>query len=109
MTLLWRSDPPVKVRDVLDGLDTGKALAYTTVMTVLDNLHRKGWVNRELGGKAYLYRPAFGRAEAAARALREVLRSFGDPEAALLHFARTASAQEFAALRSGLDEHFQIR
>lgn len=101
MDILWRTGEPVRVRDVLNGL-TGRRLAYTTVMTVLDNLFRKGWVRRELDGKAYLYQPALGREEAAARALREVLRSSGDPEAALLHFASTASDQETDALRTGL-------
>jgi predicted transcriptional regulator len=105
MNCLWHSDRPVKVRDVLERLATGKELAYNTVMTVLDNLHRKGWVQRELEGKAYRYWPSFGREEAAARALREVLRSSGDPEAVLLHFAKTASEQEFEALRNGLGEN----
>jgi predicted transcriptional regulator len=101
MDILWRTEEPAKVRDVLDEL-TGRKLAYTTVMTVLDNLFRKGWVLRELDGKAYRYEPALGREEAAARALREVLQSSGDPEAALLHFASTASDQETDALRTGL-------
>ncbi|HEV2779735.1 MAG TPA: BlaI/MecI/CopY family transcriptional regulator [Actinophytocola sp.] len=101
MDVLWRTQEPAKVRDVLDGL-TGRKLAYTTVMTVLDNLHRKGWVQRELDGKAYLYQPAVGREEAAARTVRAVLESSGDPEAALLHFARTASERETELLRSGL-------
>ncbi len=102
MTVLWDNDEPVKVREVLDSLDTGKQLAYTTVMTVLDNLYRKGWVERELDGKAYLYQPALSRQDAAARALREVLDSSGDPEAVLMHFATTVSDREVEVLRSGL-------
>jgi len=102
MDVLWRAPEPVKVRDVLDSLDTGKQLAYTTVLTVLDNLHRKAWVRRELVGKAYLYEPAIGRAEAATRALREVLESSGDPESVLLHFARSASERETELLRKAL-------
>ncbi len=101
MDTLWRMGEPAKVREVLDEL-TGRKLAYTTVMTVLDNLYRKDWVLRELDGKAYRYRPALGRDEAAARTLRAVLESSGDPEAALLHFAITASDQETEALRTGL-------
>jgi predicted transcriptional regulator len=102
MDVLWRAYEPVKVRDVLDSLDTGKELAYTTVMTVLDNLHRKGWVDRERDGKAYLYEPTMGREEAAARAVRQILDSSGDPEAVLLHFASSASEEESQALRAGL-------
>jgi len=102
MTVLWDAAEPAKVRDVLDRLDTGKDLAYTTVMTVLDNLHRKGWVRRELDGKAYRYKPSLSRAEAATRALRDVLESSGDPEAVLLQFASTVSEREGEVLRSGL-------
>lgn len=102
MDVLWRSAEPVKVREVLDRLETPKRLAYTTVMTVLDNLHRKGWVSRELDGKAYRYVPAVGREAAAARALRHIVDSSGDPEAVLLHFARLASDEEVEVLRRGL-------
>jgi predicted transcriptional regulator len=102
MDILWRAEAPLKVRDVLERLDTGKELAYTTVMTVLDNLHRKQWVRRERVGKAYVYHPAFSRAEAAVRSLREVLDDSGDREAVLLHFAESATADESRVLREGL-------
>lgn len=102
MDVLWRAEGLMKVRDVLDRLDTGKQLAYTTVMTVLDNLYRKEWVDRKLHGKAYLYEPAFSREEAAARALRDVLDSSGDPNAVLMHFAASVSEQESDLLRETL-------
>jgi predicted transcriptional regulator len=102
MDILWRAGQPMKVRDVLDRIP--KALAYTTIMTVLDNLHRKAWVERELVGRAYLYRPAFGREQAAARALRQVLDSSGDPEAVLMHFAQSVSEHESTVLRKALDD-----
>lgn len=102
MDSLWRAKEPLKVREVLERLDTGKPLAYTTVMTVLDNLHRKAWVQRDLDHRAYRYRPAFSRAEASARALRAVLDSSGDPEAVLLHFAQSVSEQESDVLRRAL-------
>jgi predicted transcriptional regulator len=105
MTELWRCREPVRVRDVLARLNTGRELAYNTVMTVLDNLHRKGWVRRQMVGKGYLYWPALSLEEAAARALREVLDSADDPEAVLLHFAATASRSEFEALRNGLSRN----
>lgn len=100
MDVLWRAPGPMKVRDVLDHLD--RTLAYTTVMTVLDNLHRKQWVERELRGKAYLYRARTTREEAAARALREVLDASGDPHAVLMHFVASGSEEETDILRSAL-------
>lgn len=102
MDVLWRTEEPLKVREVLEQLDTGRDLAYTTVMTVLDNLHRKDWVTRERDGNAYRYLPAASRAEAAANALREVLDGSGDPEAVLLHFTKTVTASESALLRKAL-------
>ncbi|MGQ0480392.1 MAG: BlaI/MecI/CopY family transcriptional regulator [Pseudonocardia sp.] len=103
MNVLWLTTEPLKVRDVLDRLDTGRPLAYTTVMTVLDNLHRKSWVRREMVGKAYRYTTSRSREEAAAQALREVLEASGDPDSVLLHFARSVSDHESEVLRAALD------
>ena len=91
----------MKVREVLDRLE-GRRLAYTTVMTILDNLHRKEWVQRAMGGLAYRYVPAFSRDEAAARALRQVLEASGDPDGALLYFAESATDRESELLRAAL-------
>lgn len=102
MDVLWRAGAPLKVRETLDRLNTDRRLAYTTVMTVLDNLHRKQWVERELHGKAYLYRPTMTREEAAARALREVLDASGDPHAVLMHFVASGSDEETDILRTAL-------
>lgn len=99
MDVLWAADSAMRVRGVLDALDTPRKLAYTTVMTVLDNLHGKGWVHRERDGRAYVYRPARSREEAGARLLREVLDTSGNAERVLLHFAESATEQESALLR----------
>ncbi|HEX6359898.1 BlaI/MecI/CopY family transcriptional regulator [Actinophytocola sp.] len=102
MNVLWDAGEPLKVRDVLERLDTGKQLAYTTVMTVLDNLHRKQWVERVKQGKAYEYEATFGREEASARALRDVLDSSQDPHAVLMRFVETVSDEETDLLRAAL-------
>ncbi|KXO92866.1 penicillinase repressor [Tsukamurella pulmonis] len=102
MQVLWDSEHALKVQEVVDALDTGRALAYTTVMTVLDNLHRKQWVQREKVGKAYFYEPTLSRAEAATQALRDVLDASGDPEAVLLHFTESASDEESKVIRRAL-------
>ena len=104
MDVLWRAEEPMRVHAVLDELAPPRRLAYTTVMTVLDNLHRKGWVVRERDRNAYRYYPVRTRAEAAAAGMRRLLDAAGDPEAVLLHFARSASDPELAALRSALIE-----
>lgn len=103
MDVLWdTADEPLRVRDVLERLPQDPVRAYTTIMTVLDNLHRKGWVVRHSDGRGYRYLPAKPRAEVAAQAMRELLDSVTDAEAVLLHFARSASEDEIAALRRAL-------
>ncbi len=100
MDVLWREATPLKVRDVLERL--GRPLAYTTVMTVLDNLHRKEWVDRERSGKAYLYEAVMTRDEASARALRDILDTSGDPHGVLMHFVASVSDEETDVLRGAL-------
>ena len=43
MDRLWEWGRPALVREVVDDLHGDRPLAYTTVMTVMENLHRKGW------------------------------------------------------------------
>jgi predicted transcriptional regulator len=51
---LWARQTPACVRD-LQPLFPG--VAYTTVMTTLDRLFRKGMLSREKSGRAFFYRP----------------------------------------------------
>ncbi|MEU9508593.1 BlaI/MecI/CopY family transcriptional regulator [Micromonospora sp. NPDC048170] len=108
MDVLWQAGEPLRVREVLSKL-AGRPLAYTTVMTVLDNLHRKQWVLRDKNGKAYHYRPAGSREELVARTLRRMLETSLQPDVVLLHFARSASDRELAVLRQVLDERSDHR
>lgn len=102
MAALWDAGSPCTVRAVHTALSEERSLAYTTVMTVLDNLHGKGWVQRERMGRAWVYAPARAREEAGAEMLREVLDSLGDPRGVLLHFARGMDERESAFLRRAL-------
>lgn len=102
MDVLWSADGALTVRDVLGKMPPQRNLAYTTVMTVLSNLHRKGMVAREPAGRAYSYRPTVSREGAAAASLREILDATDDPRSVLLHFAETASEEESTVLRDGL-------
>lgn len=109
MEVVWAADDAVRVRDVLDSLEPDRQPAYTTVMTVMDNLHRKGWLTRELDGRAYSYCATRDRIQAATDALRELLADSGDPAQALLHFARSATNAELRALSRGLKERGRRR
>lgn len=92
MEILWATSP-LHVRDVCRRL--GGKLAYTTVMTTLDRLHRKGLLARAKDGNAFVYRPALSRddyerhvveatvAPLLARAADPVLAGFVDAAAAV--------------------------
>jgi BlaI family transcriptional regulator, penicillinase repressor len=86
----WRHDE-VTVRQVLEALNRGaKERAYTTIMTIMARLDRKGLLTRRRSGKTDVYRPLMSRdgyLQARARAEVDGLVSdYGD--VALAHFAR---------------------
>jgi predicted transcriptional regulator len=100
MDATWRRRTPVTVRELVDELSAARSIAYTTVMTVMDNLHRKGFLDREMIGRAWTYRPSFTRDEYIARLMRDALGDAGDPQAALRHFVSAISEDESQLLRA---------
>jgi predicted transcriptional regulator len=46
MDRLWGAERPLLVRDVVELMRPERTPAYMTIMTVLVNLHRKGWLRR---------------------------------------------------------------
>jgi predicted transcriptional regulator len=68
---LWRSPHGLSVRDVR--LALGDGLAYTTVMTTLDRLYKKGVLERQREGRAFRYAARASREAFAAGALRRWL------------------------------------
>jgi predicted transcriptional regulator len=103
MARLWAADRPVSVRDMVEGLRPDRTLAYTTVMTVLDNLRRKGMVSRTKDGRAYRYSPVLSRDEHTAALMEQVLASSDNRQATLLHFVEQIAPQELAQLRDALN------
>lgn len=75
-----------------------RPLAYTTIMTVLDRLVRKGKLTRRKVGRAYVYSPESSRDSMRRAAIRELLEGFFDgSEAALLLFLREPASAAQAA------------
>jgi predicted transcriptional regulator len=102
MHRVWDHDGPVTVRDLFDELRAERSIAYTTVMSTMDNLHTKGWLARERDGKAYRYWPTLSREQHSARLMREALDGGGSPELVLQHFVEQIGAEESQRLRSVL-------
>jgi predicted transcriptional regulator len=104
MERLWELGRPVLVREMVDELRPERALAYTTVMTVMDNLHRKGWLRRERDGRAWRYEPTGSRSGYTAALMSDALATSTDRRTALAHFALQMSPQDAALLRDALDQ-----
>ena len=102
MEHVWSSEEPLAVRDVLERMDREPPLAYTTVLTVMDNLHRKGFLVREKVGRAFLYRPTKARAEHTADLMHELLSDSGDSSVTLLRFLDRMSPKEVERLKRAL-------
>ncbi|HSA50701.1 MAG TPA: BlaI/MecI/CopY family transcriptional regulator [Yinghuangia sp.] len=102
MLRLWAAAEPLAVRDVRDALRPERELAYTTVMTVLDKLHRKGVLRRHRVGRAYHYEPVLSREAHTAALMREDWLSGGGRAGALVHFLEGMTPDQVDALRDAL-------
>ena len=103
MEVVWAADGPVTGRAVVDELTRDRSLAYTTVLTVMDRLVRKGMLRRQRHGRAHTYQPATSRAAYTAELMASVLGSSNDHPAVLLHFVEQIPPDQAAALQAALD------
>ncbi len=104
MDRLWGRGRPALVREMVDDLRPERPLAYTTVMTVMENLHRKGWLRRERDGRAWRYEPTGSRSGYTAALMNDALGTSADRRTALAHFALQMSPHDAAVLREALDQ-----
>ncbi len=103
MDQLWRSAGTQSVREVHAAIGRDRDLAYTTVMTVLDRLAKKGLVVRERDGRAYRYAAAQSREALVAEVMHTALTE--DPAertAALVAFVGRISREDAEAMRAAL-------
>ena len=90
---LWRLGEGT-VHDVRGALAPDRALAYTTVMTVLDRLEKRGCVTRRKSGRSFIYAPKLTRETMRERAVKELAGGFFDgSEEALLGYLRERAAR----------------
>lgn len=101
LEVLWSTDAALSVADVHAVLNEERQLAYTTVMTVLDRLAKKGLVTRELVARAWRYRPGASHAELLAEDLAATLEGvdLSTRREALTRFSAGLSSDELIALR----------
>lgn len=103
MNVMWAADGPMLVREVVAALREDREPAYTTVQTVMDILFRKGWVDRELKRRAYLYWAKASREDYVAGLMAGALGESPDRTAALARFVERMDQAEIEELRALLD------
>ncbi|EWT07515.1 CopY family transcriptional regulator [Intrasporangium chromatireducens Q5-1] len=105
---LWTEGPShpegLTVREVHDVVGVQRDLAYTTLMTVLDRMAKKGLVTRERDGRAWRYTAAASRDELTSETMRHALGELAGTErrSALLHFLDESTPEEIDELRAAL-------
>jgi len=89
---LWRLGEGT-VHDVRKAISKERVLAYTTVMTLLNRLEKRGCVARRKPGRSYMYRPKVSRDAMREHALSHLVESFFDgSDDALLRYIREPRA-----------------
>jgi BlaI family penicillinase repressor len=107
MKVVWTLESAT-VRDVYERLRAKRAVAYTTVLTMMKILEQKGYVRKTRADKAFVYRPAKPRAQVVGGMVREFLdRVFdGASRPMLVHLVKEAklSDKERNALLKAIEE-----
>lgn len=105
MEHLWAAGEPQTVREVFVDLSSRRELAYTTVMTVLQRLAKKGLVNQRRSDRAHQYSPVHTRDELVAGLMVDALSAGTETGArvgALVRFVEQVTPDEADALRAAL-------
>jgi BlaI family penicillinase repressor len=104
MNTLWPMGQGT-VREIRDSLAARRPRAYTTIMTIMDRLARKGVVERRKVGRAYMYRPNLSAEDARTQALGQVIENFfgGSKEALIAQLSGVAPRARAATAAVGTD------
>ena len=105
---LWSLEE-ANVSDVRQAVSGRKTLAYTTVMTLLERLVRKGLASRRKVGRAFLYAPQTSRDTLRRIALREFLEAYFDgSEQQLQEFLQGKSSHPAAGTQPEFEPEPQL-
>jgi predicted transcriptional regulator len=104
MNLVWDRGGWCTPRQVHETLNAERSIAYSTVMTILVRLWRKGRLDRRPSGRAYAYHPTQTRDEYAASRMAGLLVTARSRPAALSHFVADLTSADKRQLQRVLDE-----
>jgi predicted transcriptional regulator len=107
MELVWKGNEAT-VAQLVEAIGRRRSVSYTTVLSAVQKLEKKGWLKHRAAGRAYVYYATRDRSEVGRRTLRELLKSTfsGDPRlllASLLDDVRLSDA-ELKELRKLIEE-----
>src|ERR1041385_5544601 len=106
MDVLWETGP-ANVQTVQAGMK--RKLAYTTVQTMLNILHKKKKVNRTLKERAYFYRPTVSRGQVVKNSVNEIIEKMfgGSAEDLVMNLVETKhiTPEKLAKLHVMITEH----
>ena len=108
LSVLWERGPST-VRDLLEALPDRKARAYTTILTVMQVMEKKGFVSHTSQGNTHLYSATLSRAKVARPFLRGIVRNLfgGSPATVMQHLLADSdvSREELGEIKRLIEEH----
>lgn len=108
LSVLWERGPST-VRAVMAALPDGKARAYTTVLTVMQVMEKKGLVVHSNQGNAHVYAPKATRERTVGAVMKTLVRNLfgGSPAAVMQHLLaeNEVTPLELARLRQVIHDH----
>lgn len=106
MEAVWDAGE-ASVHSVVERLSRDKKPAYTTILTVMQNLENAGWLRHRQEGRSYIYRATVSRDDLAWSSIWRSVRSLfqGDVSAFVQHLIKEEdlSDEDLAALRKMID------
>lgn len=108
LSVLWRNGPST-ARSVREALPDGKKRAYTTVLSVLQVMEKKGLATHESEGTTHVYRPAVTRRQVLGPLVRNLVSNVfgGNPSAVVQFLLRDTdvSEEELGEIRRVIEEY----
>ncbi len=106
LTVLWDRGPSA-IREILEAIPDGKPRAYTTILSVVQVMEKKGLVGHRQKGQAHIYHARVKRQNVVQPMLREMVRNVlgGSPAQALQHLLQSTriDEEELALIRELID------
>lgn len=112
MECVW-SLQEASTRQVWEQLNRTRALAYTSVLSIMQRLEKAGWLTHRVDGRTYLYQAAHSRDQESRRSLQELIRSVfqGNSRLVFQHLLEDEGLddEDLLALRKLIDQKRKAR